>query len=90
MLYSAEINPLGLECKEQVKNHRQSAELSASMPVISCASLFGELLVGNKFFHTDFLLIWFLKSVYLAGERLVCPGPESKYQLSRGVSGQPF
>ena len=26
--------------------------------------LFGKLLVGNEFLHTDFLLIWFLKSVY--------------------------
>ena len=25
--------------------------------------LFGKLLVGDKFLHTDFLLIWFLKSV---------------------------
>ena len=25
--------------------------------------LLGKLLVGNEFFHTDFLLIWFLKSV---------------------------
>ena len=25
---------------------------------------FRELLVGNEIFHTDFLLIWFLKSVY--------------------------
>ena len=26
--------------------------------------LLGKLLVGNEFFHTDFLLIWFLKPVY--------------------------
>ena len=26
--------------------------------------LLGKLLVGDKFLHTDFLLIWFLKSVY--------------------------
>ena len=26
--------------------------------------LLGKLLVGNEFFHTDFLLIWFLKSVW--------------------------
>ena len=26
--------------------------------------LLGKLLVGNEFFHTDFLLIWVLKSVY--------------------------
>ena len=26
--------------------------------------LVGKLLVGNEFLHTDFLLIWFLKSVY--------------------------
>jgi len=26
--------------------------------------LLGKLLVGNEFLHTDFLLIWFLKSVY--------------------------
>ena len=25
--------------------------------------LLGKLLVGNEFLHTDFLLIWFLKSV---------------------------
>ena len=25
--------------------------------------LLGKLLIGNEFFHTDFLLIWFLKSV---------------------------
>ena len=28
------------------------------------APLLGKLLVGDKFLHTDFLLIWFLKSVY--------------------------
>ena len=26
--------------------------------------LFGKLLVGDEFLHTDFLLAWFLKSVY--------------------------
>ena len=26
--------------------------------------LLGKLLVGNEFLHTDFLLVWFLKSVY--------------------------
>ena len=26
--------------------------------------LLGKLLVGDKFLHTDFLLVWFLKSVY--------------------------
>ena len=26
--------------------------------------LLGKLLIGNVFLHTDFLLIWFLKSVY--------------------------
>ncbi len=26
--------------------------------------LLGKLLIGNEFLHTDFLLIWFLKSVY--------------------------
>lgn len=26
--------------------------------------LLGKLLAENEFFHTDFLLIWFLKSVY--------------------------
>ena len=25
--------------------------------------LLGKLLIGNEFLHTDFLLIWFLKSV---------------------------
>ena len=25
---------------------------------------FGKLLVGGEFLHTDFLLVWFLKSVY--------------------------
>ena len=32
--------------------------------------LFGKLLVGNEFLHTDFLLIWFLKSVYHNSARM--------------------
>ena len=41
-------------------------QLTLSLPlgeVHLALFLLGKLLVGNEFLHTDFLLIWFLKSV---------------------------
>ena len=50
---------LGLPC--------DGVQLTPGLPLglIDLALFFlGKLLVGNEFLHTDFLLIWFLKSVY--------------------------
>ena len=56
--------------------------------------LLGKLLVGNEFLHTDFLLIWFLKSVYhnrtRMHKRIVNPyykGVIAHIQMARYISG---
>ena len=56
--------------------------------------LLGKLLVGNEFLHTDFLLIWFLKSVYHNGARMHkrFVNPDDKEviahtQMARYISG---
>ena len=53
-------------CIAVLRLPRDGIQLAPGLPpgLIDLALfLFGKLLVGNEFLHTDFLLIWFLKSV---------------------------